>query len=324
MRLGADVLVGHRQDRFEIVDLVATEDLLVARHGVTPFESIGRTQVARQNEIVNESAHLDGVVHVDVLRRAAQVRQRDPRHPLGEPGGEIDRKERLERRRDQLGGRSQHRALALEREEREQHLGLVGGDEGERRMADQRRGRGGDDRRDRFAEGRGPVGCGAQLAAEGGDLPVDERAEQLLLAGEVAVDRGARAPGLAGDVVERRLGHADPPDARQGRVEDADGLGRELGSHHMRQSRIERLIVNVSPVTPRRDCNETAGYGPFRCTQMPPRRSVPTRSRTWSGSSRSQRPGAPMRERIERARYSAARSGSSPGRSRPASASRRR
>ena len=43
------------------------------------------------------------------------------------------------------------------------------------------------------------------------------------LAGEVAVERGPGAAGLAGDVVERGLGDADPGDAGDGAVEESRG-----------------------------------------------------------------------------------------------------
>src|SRR5205085_4655023 len=142
--------------------------------------------------------------------------------------------------------RAQHRTLTLEREMREEQLGLVGSDEGECRVADQRTGGRGDDRRDRVAERLGPGRRSEQVAAEIRDLSIDQGADQLLLAGEVPVHRGSGTTGLAGDVVEGRLGQPDAADTRQGGVEEPDRLRRCLAMHHLRQSRIERLIVNMS------------------------------------------------------------------------------
>ena len=87
-------------------------------------------------------------------------------------------------------------------------------DERERRMAREELDRGGDDRGDRVAErvARARPRDDDRRAQRVG-LAGDERDEQLLLVREAAVDGRPRAAGFAGDVVERRLGQTDAPDA---------------------------------------------------------------------------------------------------------------
>ena len=71
-----------------------------------------------------------------------------------------------------------------------------------------------DDRDGGVAERGGIGGGGDDRGAEAVGLTLHHRLQESLLAREVAVHGGPSAPGLPGDVVEGRLGDADPGDAR--------------------------------------------------------------------------------------------------------------
>ena len=68
------------------------------------------------------------------------------------------------------------------------------------------------------------VGVGDLLVEpeeEAGELPSDHGGEQLVAAtGEVAVDRRPRDPGLAGGILDGRLGQAPAGDAVVGRLQE--------------------------------------------------------------------------------------------------------
>ena len=101
------------------------------------------------------------------------------------------------------------------------------------------------------------LGIGWLVAAPGGghDLadrlehPVDGRAEQLLLAGEVVVDGRDDDVGLAGDVADRGVDEAIAGELADRRVDDVVAAGGPVGwerspivvvghvSHHRRSAR---------------------------------------------------------------------------------------
>ena len=208
--------------------------------------------------------------------------------------------------------------------------------ERERRVVAEEVDRGGDDGGDRVAERRRSART-ARRPRRAARRPRGRRARRAAAA--CSGSSGRRWPGRspASRATSSSVVLVSPTRAMQveRRVEDLRRLGAEVVSrkvHHLRHWTTVCLIVNVSRVTSLlaiasnagvcptlaakplpgdRSCSPTVGE--CQGAAMPPRSSTSTRSATWAGSSRSQRPGAPISERIERARYSAARSMSTPG-----------
>ncbi len=120
---------------------------------------------------------------------------------------------------DDVRAGGEDRVGAVEREIREQHLGLGGDHEHERGMRAEPRGGFEHYCDDRALEIVGRLGRGTQPGLEHRGLTRDERGDDGVLAGEVAVEGRAGAAGFAGDVVEGGLADADPGDAGDRRVE---------------------------------------------------------------------------------------------------------
>ena len=122
---------------------------------------------------------------VEILGRTEEVREREARQPLAEAGGVVTDEAR-ERGHDRAAAVLEHRVLALERDEREEDLGLVPRDERERAVIRERlRGRG-HDGGDRVGERLVELGGGDDGVAQRPYLAADERDQQLLLVGETA------------------------------------------------------------------------------------------------------------------------------------------
>ena len=110
-------------------------------------------------------------------------------------------------------GPDEEAVAGVERDVREHELGLEGEEELQRLVIAQLAG-GADDHRDhRVLEGGLGVACVADAGRETCGLASDGDPHQLPLAAEVAVERGPGASGLAGDVVEGRLGETVAGDA---------------------------------------------------------------------------------------------------------------
>ena len=88
-------------------------------------------------------------------------------------------------------------------------------------MIDERRGRGNDQCDHRLGQRRLLSGRVDHKPVTRSSSGGDGAAHELGLAVEVAVERGTRAAGLAGDVVERGLRQAEPGDAGEERIDGA-------------------------------------------------------------------------------------------------------
>ena len=169
--------------------------------------------------------------------------EHDAGEPFAGPVSALGGEEPAERRRDRRSGADEEPVAGVERDVREHQLGLEREQELQGLVLAQLPG-GADDHRDHCVLERGLGVTGfANTGGEARRLANEGDPHQLPLAAEVAVQGGPGAAGLAGDVVERRLGEPVPGDAgergsdravldRGGR--EAQGLGgRDEGRHQI-------------------------------------------------------------------------------------------
>ena len=137
----------------------------------------------------------------------------DAGEPFAGPVDALGGKEPRERRRDGGSGADEESVAGVERDVRENQLGLEREQELQGLVLAQLPGGADDHRHHCVLEGGLVVTGVANAGGETRRLANKGDAHQLPLAAEVAVQGGPGAAGLAGDVVERRLGEPVAGDA---------------------------------------------------------------------------------------------------------------
>jgi hypothetical protein len=204
-----------------------------------------RCEKTGEHEVTHEGARRGFVGQVDRAGGRDGVSQYDAGEPFAGPVGAFGGEEPLERGRDGGTGPDEEPVAGVERDVREDDLGLEREEELQSLVVAQLA-RGAHDHRHHRVLARG-LGIGGS-ANTGGDarcLAQNGDPHQLPLAAEIAVQGGAGASGLASDVVEGRLGEPVAGDAGErgpdravldapgGARGEARGLGGGGGEGHL-------------------------------------------------------------------------------------------
>jgi hypothetical protein len=234
---GIDVGVGDREDRLQVVDVAATDDLLGRRH-VSSSARYSCRQQTRQEIRAHEAA--DGGVFTDVetVGRTQRVGQDDPREPFGSITGFMHPDVGLEKWSHSGSGEQQHALEALESDGWEHELRLVLQHESKGVVLQQTAPGVGDPADEQVLEFVDAGELARQPGEEALELALDHGGDDLVLAArELAVDRGPATSRLPGKVVEGGLGQAPSAHAAKGALADAISSGRrrsdgDFGNRH--------------------------------------------------------------------------------------------